>query len=685
MADQAQKKGFFEKTNKEERIYMNAHIRYKGFDRKESKKLEPFLPIARYFARYWRRTVFLDAPEGKEITWHTKDEDKSVYIHFFSRHTHISGQYGTQMIGYTEELFCIDVPRHDLVITGTGEYATVDTIDLGACIQDCENHVNETLISPEDCKIANVMKNHIFILPNIAYRPWDGAFTVFWEICEQATLIFENTKIIPHSIKDNPDYLIEVMQMGQNIRTKTLQAKNASKDNFGELCRTVPRIRYQRTCLALTKQLAQKKNLELHLLALGSRISVAQMLLADPTLNEEFSRSVIQAQFDQIHALEGFLGMHIEGSKLVFYTKPILHRETHSEEGRRGERKPIGQHKVIIDMQNTTKTNNTFLGIKMCPWGWKGPYGHPEQTLQHASESDPRAPCFGPEYSQSIGKVYLDQDYPLLIAMLLSYLDSDNRLPYKRDANDISSISSEPYEEKPFYTNSYSRGSALNDYVRLTREFRGKRRVEKIHKELAEAGKDEETAHGAYAVAREKYALLEHKKRMLNTLLKNIEIDIEYEKIFDIPSLIATTITPDFIWCVFGAGIGTGVYARAFLSDTMRILVIPKKGIVRAWRTDLTNETKSFIGHRADNKGEMSVPAHIYFYIARGEIGEAVRALYGYLRGKSTIEITQIDEHATEEALDKILAYLKTEVFGPFEDKEGNDMDNKQDQAEEPI
>ena len=210
---------------------MRATIEYAGFDQEESLKLKPFLRIADYFATRWNKAVVLNAPHGETQPFETNDEAKRAYIHFFSRAPEGDFPFGTAPVGYEKELFGFDLSCKDLIVESDefGSRVVASGNDVGARLKTGGYY--SKIRSPEGIVAAQIAKNHIYILFDLAHRPWEGAEPLFWEILERA-----ETHLEPQE-DDAYNFLALSITAHTKMRAKTVAEKDAILPQFAKLSR----------------------------------------------------------------------------------------------------------------------------------------------------------------------------------------------------------------------------------------------------------------------------------------------------------------------------------------------------------------------------------------------------------------------------------------------------------------
>lgn len=596
---------------------MNARIQYEGFDREESKKLKSFLSIANHFARRWNKQIVLDAPHGQAelVSLDTDDADKSVYLHFFCPVT--DGDPTPTRLGYALELFHLKVPHQDLVLSGSFPPAIPPSGNDVAARFISKRNKFATLNSPEGRAVAQIAKNHVFILLDLAHRPWDGAGVVFWEILEAVDSYW-------NSENNNPERLMFLLQAHEMTRSRTVSSKEELKEDFARVSGLI----LERERAESSADIARKRNamfaLEEELIEAAAQVEIVQEVLRGKEA-EEFSQERLLAEFEVILRYKRVLGLEVRGGdEICVYTRPIEHVSSN------GERKMLSQYKIVIRPRETGRNGNILEAVKMAEWGWLGSHHHSESNIRGTYNQLPKGPCFGSAYVTSIQKSLLDHDYPVLIQELLHYLDSDSRSPDLRRPEEQST---EPYEEKPFYAAEHDRQGMALAYTELVRRHRGTLRKRILEEELVRARAVEQGKAEAFKKAREAMVLARYEAKFVEYMVNTLPAEEELDKVLAIPSLTSIIIGSKFIWLAFGPGKGVDRYKEVWFPGTFRVLVLPLEGILRIWGRRAATED-GLIKEQIDENGIHKHLTSLDSYFCRGRFGDALALIHDTLRGK---------------------------------------------------
>ncbi len=618
---------------------MKARICCKGFNPKESEKLKPFLYIGDHFAERWGRAVIFDAPHGCEMPCPTESEGTSIHVHFFSAPPSDNPDFkkAGDFIPFIFGGFTL--PSRDLVIRkekkeeeeeyfATEEhFATqVSGNDVAVFFKPREGY--PTIGSSAKQPIAQVANNHIYILFDLSHRPWEGDETVLWEIFEMAT---------PYLSLGERDALTDLRRLTvahEKSRSRLLKRKETFRNDFKKASCCVLEKEHRKILSASRDEKSEMINLEKELMELAIEIEMIKQILEDPEKDSEVSRETLSQEFDLIHAYKGLLGIKVEEGKLHIFTEPI----EYSSGG-----VILSQFEIIINpghpdaLHNAWEGNGAIIsGIKMREWGWRGPYAHPEGNISGTYGKEPKCPCFGQDYLLSVKRVYIDQDYKVLIALLLHYLDSDSRPPLVRPAkleaynSEYKGPSEEPYEPKPFYPAEEDRNKAREDYINFVKDTKGSDRKNKFEEMCRKKEAIEVEKTNKLIEIRKSCSCLSAKADFIRSYLDKLPLEEELEKIFNLPALNNMKIGSDFVWCVFGPAKGRGRLAEVWFGETIRVLIMISSGVISIFSNSLPKN-----GLLLDSlKYPVRIKKSMKLCRAKGLYGTALIFLHDVLRGE---------------------------------------------------
>lgn len=612
---------------------MGAKIMYDGFSHVESKKLEPFLGVASYFARRWNREVILDAPHGKAVGYDTDDADSVIHIHFFSV-PDVSDQ--PPQLGYIDKVFDFKVPPDGVEVKGAGGNAMVSGNGLRARLRSRSGDEFKSIDCYEVINIAHVAKNHIFILLDLSHAPWPGATPVFWEICEQAAVYLEEIDF------DLLESLTASRELAATLETDTSDFVTA----LGALSRLPVEATYENIFRERETKREEGEKLNGELMELGMEIDTLDELLSNPTFDEMLDPERIRDEFELIHRQQYVLGLRIEDDKLVVYTEPIVHYNT------KGEARTLSQYKVAIipEGNQLLSGGNSTQGVGFVEYGWAGPFQHNDTNFSKNRESGKfaQAPCFGGILWPSIRKAFVDQDYPVLLALLLHFLDSDGRALRERLGDEQSK---EQYVVEPFYESDEERERVCEQYVAFTKKYRGDYRGKYIRDAREKAYEERERKAKGFATVRSDAWLLSLKTAYLHRYLKDMDPTEQLKFLQDLPDLIACEVGPESLWAVFGPG-EAKIHAKSVvLPQTLRVILRPAEPSMLV----------SGPGNRSERqKLSSSHMPNAKTALRWGNLGMALQVLFKTLRGLDDSMGVVSDEFSRE-----VAAKILEDFFGP--------------------
>lgn len=628
---------------------MRARIEYKKFNKEESLKLKPFLPIADYFGRRWNRTVVLDAPHGEEESpFASGDEKKRAHIHFFCAPPGNPSFY--RETGFVKDFCGFPVPQEGLELKAGNPICPVlvSGNDVAAKLPARQQTPTiHFLRSSRGEVVAQVAKNHLYILFDLAHRPWPAALPAFWEILEAATSYLKFG-----SEDQNLGVLISLHEM---TRAKTLKKKAAVFENFKALSTFLLEEECKETLQKREEKRIEMLNLEKEITRILLRTEFLNDILSKSEEDEEFSDGSLAAEFELIHGYKSFLGMEVrdEKNELHLFTKPIEHI------GYDENPRMLSQYKIVLKLDELGRSGNTFTGIKMAEWGWLGPYHHPEAYINDTFDAEPKSPCFGSQFVMSIEKSFLDYDCKVLIALLLHYLDSDSRLPVSRSSTQQTK---EPYQEKPFYLSDFARNRTREKYIEFARRFKKAFRKKNLEEEILRLGRESIQKNSLWVEARKEFILLGIKSNFLRAYIDNLPLKEEFDAINGISALTVCHVGPNFIWLVFGPGKGKGLYENVLFPGTFRVLIkIPEARIdVLGCLSHLAED--GFLRNRLAGDSDLRQAWIIRKHFAKGLFGRGLVLLHNFLRGQELGEGKE-DEMVSKES---IAQYLQNRTFPSF-------------------
>lgn len=641
-------------------MHTKARIRYKGFDRKESLKLRPLLPIAEIFAERLGKEIILDAPGGIECPNNTEDETTRRYVHILSVPPYPTPPESSASValparGYASELFFFPVPVEGLTIEGTGSSAVVRGTDVGLRLKSRPDLAK--LKSPEFRSVAQIAGNHLYILFNLAWRPWKGRDVSFWEILEWATV---QPGFKSEENENETEILGSRLAVQKKMRASLLAKQEELFLSFVSFSR-IPVLReLERTHRAIAEKRPFIDIKEEEMSALRLKIELFQEVENRIELDETLSTSYLYEEFETIHRLRGLLGIEIRHNELHVFTEPIEHV-------RADERAQLSQFHIAIDPANHMESGNTVGGIKMEEYGWLGPFRHPDGAFTNANLS---SPCFGQQFVPSVRKAFYSDDFRLTIALLLHYLDSDSRAPVRRQT-----VIAEPdmYEAKPFYINEAHRKRTHDDFVAFVKQFRGKLRKQTIAAEIKELLEQEEKAIREWANIRKDFSFLCLKEKYLTKWCHDLSSRAEFDLLCNMPALMHMHIGHDFLWLIFGPGKGMENFARMWFPGVVRILIKPIDRKIIMWGENNSQERLLFPPGYRDSTyklfsemGDMLKGWKNESFFAKGLMGRGIEALYREIRGDKTALEKQEPAPAKTVTEEELEVYLQNSVFPAF-------------------
>lgn len=626
---------------------MKARIQSEGFDSLESSKLKPFLDIADYFGRKWGRQVVLNVPHGQVQSFETNDEATIVYVHFFSFPP--APTVLTQTKNHAPQLFFLSLPKK---VKASDAAANEEDMSLLLNTKFMGKTGSNFVRSPEGFPVAQIVKNHIYILFDLSHKPWEGAEPVFWEILERAAAFME---IGGDSIVS----LASVLGAQEKMRAKIFGDKNKILYRFGAVARLLLEEQERKLYKDWEGEWKKLIDLEKELAGLSTRLQMLNDLMANPETEEKFSREYLKKEFESIHSFKNFWRMEVrDNNELHIFTRPIEHVSSS------GERRLLSQYKIVIRPGPTSGRNgNKFSAITMQEYGWIGPYYHPEESMKATVNRTAAMPCFGIQYAESIEKLLMDHEYLFLIEGLLHYLDSDNRIPASRFEG---ARSREIYTPQPAYISEYQRNQTFEAYMNFVLLFRKNMRRQALQNQVSQLESDTKQKRELLYDARRQCELLSVAAQFIRHYAEELPVIEELDEILNIPALINIRVGPDFIWLVFGPGKGKGPYCDVLFPGSFRVLLKPLEGKLSVWGrlNPATHPEDGFLKEYLTSAGNFK---HAIFtfkgyedYFVRGLVGKALGLLYDVLRGQNIENLKLLGTEITEEMIKK---YIKDKVF----------------------
>ncbi|MDP1629356.1 MAG: hypothetical protein Q8L57_01920, partial [bacterium] len=541
-------------------------------------------------------------------------------------------------LGYATELFHFKVPHKEMTIIGIGSFALVSGNDVAARLRPRYNH--RIIRSPEKRAVAQVVDNHVYILFDWAHRPWEGAIPVLWEIFELATPFLIGGE------QDDSEKLRSLIAAHRKLRLKNLKIKKALLDQFGAASRFLLEQEHRNALTESRERQQRLLGLEKEIMEAATEIEMLKEILANPEKDEELSVERLREEFELIHRYKGLSGVKIIGDELQIFTEPIEHI-------RQSEGRPrlLSQYKIVVNLYSPPPNDGTlFPGIRMAEWGWLGPFQHPEYSIQNTYGSAPKSPCFGNTYNSSIRKALYDQDYKVLIALLLHYLDSDDRPPQLREER---TRDSEPYKPKPFYASDEIRNQTREDYINFVKKFRGTFRRQSLEERMSRLEGEEKQKIEDWSKERKLWLMLDAKAGFIRFYIGKLPAAEELDKILNLPAFMNMKVGSDFIWCVFGPGKGLANFKDVWFSGAARILVKMSGGETHIWHGPSSGAgvLEDRFGYDRKLKYASSL---LRSYCVRGLLGKMLVSIHNIIRGEIPEEGLTVEDISVEQIAEYI-------------------------------
>ncbi len=639
---------------------MRAEIRRDGFDEKESEKLKPFLEIAGHFAKRWKRIVYLDAPHGKTAPHSTGDSDLAVYIHFFSAPTY---QYDSQEAhSYkktTKALFYFDLPAKNLKVHNGEGYYYIEGEDVALFLGSKQGY--RGILSPESQSCAQTVSNHVYILFDLAHRPWVGDKLVFWEILERsAENLFENGA--PSKNEAGEESSFDWMELKNGV----LRQKNRLYKRFCLASKLLLNREEVSARKILESSREEMLKLEEEILNVRLRIETQEQLLKQTEAGSKDYKKRVKKEFELIHKFKGVRGIKVEGDLLTVFTSPVEHAYKFmgalSTDVGETVKKTLSEYIITIRC-DSLESNATYRSvIFIAEHGWKSEFMHPERIDANLADR-----CFGTgKLKTSVEKAISDRDVPAIVFFCLHYLDSDNRPASPRNINLGKETKQKPekeYEAKPFYENSGAKEAALWAYTRLIENNCLNPQKNRIKAAIAELQKQKNEITQKLKETRDLVFMMSQKTRFLQDYSERLPLRREFETAFNIKELVFMRIGSDFIWLIFSPGRGRGDYGKARFDEHVRILIKIETGSVYILNKPSAKEfayVRDAADFRSGDEAHVVCEEYLSGYLIAGKLGTAISVIFGWLRGIK-IPKTAKQKNAVFKKKE-ILAFLKREL-----------------------
>ena len=609
--------------------------------------------VAEHFAERWGRTVVLDDACGVVRPLEKDDVNTHVYIHFFS----VPPGGAKRSMGYAKQVFYIPVPSDKLTITGEAQpsSAIVSGEDVGLRLKSVTvvpplNTV--TIVSPEGRTVAQVVRNHIYILFNMLHRAWQGRHVVFWEILEHA---HSHLHVGEDGFSEDIIHkcYMRLMRACEQKRNVFLQEANSFLSAYERAALAPRRVFLQKNSGELKQVQETLDTHEKNLADLRFQLGMLERSLAEKGNTEDLSDANLGQEFEIIHRFKNVLGVKIDFGNLHIYTAPIEKLEAS------GEKRMLSQFEIALTLSDTTRTSNTFPGIRMREWGWRGPYRHPEGSFANTPDVL-TPPCFGPEFAAKVHEALEAGDTRLLVHMCLHYLDSDNRSAVYRSITSISE-----YIPQLFYNNDMLLERTKNEYIRHIRGVHAGLR-DKVTKSVAEKiTVDIEALEKNSMEGLQQERMLIAEQRFVQAYGATISHENELQSLLTIPSLIGLEMYPDFLWAVFGPGPGTTYESKVYwFSDILRIAVFPNAGRICVYGR---KGSSSMVPYEEGSDNRLMVPKDVAESakkkVTLGNMGTGVSELYKNARGGLLTSPEQRQTDAQERFMQEVFSKLYADAW----------------------
>lgn len=537
-------------------------------DPEELGKVKRFSPILEYFAQTRQTTIYVDAPHGQPVEPEGQD---AVYIHFFSFPG--SGS-STRPLGFANRLYDFPVPIDELEIIGGPEAYFSRGNDVGSrffrnpnqwspwrkqrftaliSTAPVESSMPSSYIieSPEGRGIIEIVPPcHVYILFDIAHRPWEGEEVVLWQMLFNAFSYLYS--------KSYSKTLAQELILRDDFHSQVAEASEQLENDFRTLCLLNLKWRLEGV---VQKQAEDEREYELKsqdYVNTAFEIDELQARLENPA--HSLSDEELTKEFKKILAMKAVRGIEIRQidnqiQLLSVYTNFLTMENEFGSF-------PIGEYVILITSGVTYGPEmliRAYEVVEIAEGKQKGPYRHPGIATEN-----PQRPCLGIAISPALNKALADYDFPAVVHLLLVYLTLDNRkVPVRAGEHRVPATPSQP---KPFYADSAELDKACKSYIALARRFKEFNISEVLSRRRDHADARQSTLTRGLIILRDALSELQEKKAWLQNLIRYHSSEEELQKLLNDPSLIYLKAVTNpvkeshWLWAVFSPQEGYGEF-----------------------------------------------------------------------------------------------------------------------------
>ncbi|MDP3962954.1 MAG: hypothetical protein Q8Q39_00460 [bacterium] len=511
------------------------------------RNLAPFVSTAEFYAQIYNADIVLHACNGNGAR---PIEDNRVHIYVFAYPVDPTAyvdlfESEPKKMFYAKSIYGFALPSDQVIAQAHGHPdGNVGVfIKTGSAWRD-----TKVINAPERIEVARVLRTrHLWILFDMARKPWDGDRIVFGRIMEEAQ----------RTLFDAPltfDLRQRSRLTAESCRTELVANAASLRAQFISAARRAAEEAAEASRHDIEKNIAQQ-------VKAGQALKVASRDLqyresALKNLNASLpDDDILGKDFDDMLSWKNVRGVRVENDSVILTTGLVV-----LERPSKKLSLPSTEHEIEVSFASLTnrRSNNQIKDIhfRERAGAWRGPWRHP--LFSDRGESL----CFG-KFADAMCKCLTDCRIRDLFHLLLFFLIFDARDATRRESNDFTKKdlwpSTEPYEPptRPFYLTPGDRQNERNAYIALAKRCRFELVAGPLQKEINELRSQAESlGQRLIEMRREFWVMQEIFNEETNTAHDGESQETEFTNLMGNPALC-------------GIVFGTGWIEASFVDDVI--------------------------------------------------------------------------------------------------------------------